>query len=337
MEEETPPEAPAIIRSEHEAWLAERKQSVGCSELAALLGQDERRGALALYYEKTSEATTEEDASYLRLGNKFTTPICEEYGFKTGRPIHDRGPYTIVRNPDQPRLTATLDRETEGSKEYPAPALGIGPLEAKSLAWMKETEWLEEPPMKFLLQLQGQMGCTRATWGSLAALIGGIIIAKPIDVLRSDALLDEAYDAVEVFWWHVTNRVPPPADGLPETTKALKRAFPRAVPGQLLLLDLDDQKNVHAWDEARHKRIAQEHEESRLENILRARMGMAEIGRLPDHGTLFLRTSVRNPEACEKCGHEVRKGSIYRTPRLTVPEEQKIARRTTALLSKGTK
>ena len=154
---------------------------------------------MALYYEKLSEDVNEEDKSYLRLGQKFTGPICSEYGYKYGRKIHDRGEYTIVRNPDQPYLTATLDRETEGSKEYPAPALGIGPLEAKALAWTREEVWRMEPPMQYLVQLQGQMGCTGALWGSLAALIGGIVIAKPIDILRSDALLQEAYERVGVL------------------------------------------------------------------------------------------------------------------------------------------
>lgn len=336
MDDEKPPEAPAIVRPEHEAWLKERKGSVGCSELAALLGEDPRRGALALYYEKLSEDTTEEDKSYLRLGQSFTGPICREYGYRFGRPIFDRGEHTIIRCPDQPHLTATLDRETEGSKEFPAPALGRAPLEAKALAWTKEEVWLSEPPMQYLVQLQGQMACTGAVWGSLAALIGGIVIAKPIDVLRSDALIQEMYERVEQFWWHVHNRVPPPPDGLPETNRALKRAFPRADPGSTTILSLEDAQHVHEWDEARHRRIEAEREETRLENLLRARMGMAEVGRLPDRSTLFLRTTVRSPECCLKCGNEVRKGYVYRVPRLSEPEDKKVTRRT-ALLTGGTK
>jgi putative phage-type endonuclease len=287
--------APAIIRPEREAWLTARRELLTASDVAAVLGVDPRRGPLAVYCEKLGAPSAEETA-WMKWGRRVEGAVADWYADDTGRTIFDQGAYAIQRHPDVPWIGATLDRwqSARSSDKTPSPIADVqtGPLEAKAVAGFKAKEWREDPPLHYVVQLQAQMACTGAQWGTLAALVGGLELVWK-DILRSEDFLVAAYPKLEEFWMRVQRREPPPADALPGTTEALKRLWPEP-DGETVNLDNDALSLVAKWEQKKVELVDLDDEATRVENDLRARMGSATFGALPDGSYLTLKKTERS-------------------------------------------
>lgn len=285
-------QAPAIVRPEREQWLARRRELITASDCAAILGVDPRRGPLEVYLEKTTDVDLVEETRWMRYGRKVEGAIADWYEFDTGRVTEDLGAHTIQQHPDLPWLGATLDRQTGGSQAHPAPGEGIrGPLEAKAVAGFKANDWHEDPPLHFVIQLQIQIACTKAEWGTLAALIGGVSLVWK-DQRRDDDFLAAAIPALEAFRGRVLRRDPPPSDGLEGTHTAVKRAWP-FTQGETIALEPDVAEMVDEWERLKAAKTEAEKAARAAEDDLRVRMGSASFGALTDGSFLTLKTTKR--------------------------------------------
>jgi len=202
-------------------WLQARQLGIGASEVPAVLGVDPRRGPLAVYAAKLGLATDEE-TPWMRRGRRLEPVIAEEYAEVTGRLVRNLGAFHIRRHADLSFLTATLDREVVTAPDQAGP----GPLECKALWSGKSSEFDAEAPVHFQVQLQAQMAVTGASWGSLAALIGGLQFWWA-DLPRNDAFIAAMLPVLEAFWKCVQDRTPPAADGTEGTREALHALYPR--------------------------------------------------------------------------------------------------------------
>lgn len=317
-------EGPSVVRtlSPREAWLEERRRGVGASEVAAILGVDPRRGALAVYADKVAARSSEDEELWLTFGRDVENAIARGYSRKTKRPILPRNAFEIVRHPDLPILGATLDFEIEGSKECPAPAGadGVGVLETKAVGFHKRDEWQEDPPLHYQVQVQIQMACRGRAWGSLGALMGGIVIADPVDLVPNPDFVNLALEQVARFWWHVENQRPPEADAKPETRQAIRRLWPGSN-GQLIALTREDLQLVESWEAAKVAKEAAEDHYDGCVNRLAVRMGDAERGALPDGSEFVYATENVKAQLCKGgCGHEVKKPFTRRVPRRWWPK-----------------
>lgn len=293
--------SPAVQLDARERWLAARRELLTASDCAAVLGVDPRRGPLAVYASKVGQIEQEQTA-WMKWGRRVEGAIADWYAEETGRPVVDLGAHEIQRHPDVTWLGCTLDRVTAGSAAHPDPAgnysshvngLGprTGPLDAKAVAGFKAAEWREDPPLHYVVQVQVQMACTGAQWGGLVALIGGIALAWR-DVQRDDAFLAAALPKLEEFWLRVQRRDPPEADALPGTSEAIRRLWAHA-DGETIPLDDEALSIVTQWDAAKVVRDSAEETKEEAENRLRARLGFASYGRLPDGSVLTLKETNR--------------------------------------------
>jgi predicted phage-related endonuclease len=304
--------APAIVHSPRAQWLLARHEHVGASELAAIVDADPRRGWLSIYAAKVEQRLDEDESSWLAFGRDVETAIAKGYEHKTGREVIDLGAFDFVRHPRCARLGATLDRRCHGSSLFPTPAgaTGEGALELKAVGFHKAHEWHEEPPLHYVVQVQAQMACAQLRWGSLGALFGGISIADPVDLLPDPAFMEAALVAVDRFWWHVEHRVPPPADAKPDTVAAIKRLWANDN-GATVPLDEQAARLVAEWEKAKAAESAAECEAKAIDTQLRALLGAATFGELPDGSLLTLKK-------VERAGYAV-KPTSYRTLKHTTP------------------
>lgn len=287
--------APAIVHTAREQWLARRRELVTASDVAAILGVDPRRGPMAVYAEKVSGGVSEEERRWMVFGRRVEGAIADWYADETGRRVADLGAHEIQIHPHIPWFGATLDRETTTSEAAPAPAVpgrAFGPLEAKAVAGFKALEWREDPPLHYVVQVQAQMAVTEASWGSLAALIGGVALAWK-DLLRNDDFLAAAMPKLEEFRLRVQRREPPEADGLPGTGSAIRRLWAEA-DGTTVALDRDAFELARAWEARKLNARTQDELADELENKLRARLGSATFGALPDGSFLSLKKQERS-------------------------------------------
>lgn len=308
--------APAIVRSPRDQWLEERRKHIGASDVAAILGVDPWRGPLAVYADKVG-GVSQSDKRWMRYGRKLEGVIAEMYGEDTERPVLDLGAFEIQRHPDLPFLGATLDRLTRGSEAHPDPfgrhTDDAGPLECKAVAGFKAKEWREDPPLHYQVQLQAQLACTGAPWGSLAALIGGVALAWR-DLERNDKFIGAMLPRLEAFWLRVQRREPPPADALPGTSDAV-RALWATEDGETVPLDHAALQLVTSWEAAKTRIGAAKDTADQLENELRARLGSASFASLPDGSLLTLRQQQRKAYAVQATSYRVLRRAWPRIPR----------------------
>ncbi len=268
-------------------WLAERRELVTASDAAAILGEDPRRGAHAVYLEKVF-AVEPEESVMMRRGRRHEAAIADEYADQTGRPVRALGDFVITRHAAIPWLAATLDRVIEPTELAPAPpgCSGPAPLQIK-LGLGSAKAWQEEAPVYYRVQVQIEIACYGSSWGALAGLVGPGPL-ETVDEPRHDLFLEGALPLLEEFRDRVRRRDPPEADGLPGTTEVLKRLFGRHGNGDTVALD---REALGLADELELAKVAARDAGAvvqALKNRIRARLGAASHGALPDGSFLSL-------------------------------------------------
>lgn len=285
--------ARAVVHDSRAAWLKARRAGVGASELAAILGVDERRGPLAVYAKKVAEVDDDEgededDPRY--WGREFEEPVARWYARKTGRVVTNPGTFAIHAAKTAP-LFATLDRDVLGRGGVIGDA-DPGALECKAVSvYGPLDQWRSEPPLCYQVQLQAQLAVTGRAWGSIAAVLGG---TRPVyfDFERNDRFIEAALRAVEQFWERVERRDPPPPDGTRETAEAIKQLWPEDSGKSIVFPDgmLDV---IEQWQDA--KAAAREAEERKdlIESSIKAAMQDATWGLLPNGRRVQWKTEPR--------------------------------------------
>jgi len=129
-----------------EEWLAFRREHIGASDAAAVLGIDPWKGPQALLEEKLSLRTVPSNPHMLR-GKQLEEPARDVYVRKTGYKVKP----VVIKSKEYPWMIASLDGITEDFKhgvEIKCPSPGSF---EKALAGIV--------PQNYMAQLQHQMAC----------------------------------------------------------------------------------------------------------------------------------------------------------------------------------
>lgn len=262
----------AVAYPSLEAWLDARRNGIGASDAAAILGVSPWKGPFGLYVEKLGLRPIDPaETEAMEWGKRLEPFVAQAYAEKTGRTLVDPGRFTIQYKRDTPYLQATLDREIVGEDRGP------GVCECKAVNAYAADEWREDDaPLPYLVQVQHQLAVTGCAWGSLAVLIGGQRF-RYIDVERQDRFIAELLEHEAEFWDRLKRQDPPPVDGLPATADLLAELYPRDDGHTIALSD-----DVRQWDERLQqakeaiKQAAAQKEEA--ENHIKQALGTATKG-----------------------------------------------------------
>jgi len=285
-----------------EEWLAARRTyGIGSSDVPAILGISRFQSALALYHEKKGlKAPSPATEEQRRWGQILEEPIAQRFALETKRPVYNPndGDFKILRRTDRPFMIASVDRiqicdaHNAMSQGFvlaegmtPAPAEGMGILEIKNAHLMMRDEWQGEhannqPPVEYQVQLQHQLAVTGALWGSIAALIGGVIFLWA-DVPRDQELIDRLIDMEAEFMRRLELSDPPLADGSESSRDVLRKLYPKDN-GQLITLGPEALEWHHALEAAKLARKQAEADEALMSNLLKQAIGENTGGILPD-------------------------------------------------------
>ncbi len=258
--------------SGRDAWLAERAQGIGASEIAAVLGESPWQSPVELYAEKIGSYSRDlSDSEPVFWGLRLEASIIEAYAERTRR--HTRKAGLLLRSIEHPWALCTLDGETwtDGAEPWP--------FEVKNVSSFKGDEWVDGPPEHYRLQVMQQMLVTGAQKATIAALLGGQRMVW-CDVHRDDITIRRIIHHGSRFWERVQRRDMPNPDGSEGTRKALQALYPDgkgtvALPATAL--DAADELEL-----VREKLRDLEARKGTIENTVRAALGDAEMGILPD-------------------------------------------------------
>lgn len=274
-----------IVLSDREAWLKARRDGIGASDAAAVLGESPFASPFAVYCDKLGLSEQIAETEQMLWGRLLEPVVADRYQAETGRQLVDPGRFTLRTSASRPFMLATLDREILGD------ARGPGVLEIKTTNQFRGDNWADEPPVQYQIQVQHQLAVTGYAWGSLAVLIGGQRFLW-CDVERNDRFIALMIEREAEFWDRVLRQDAPD----PAATKA-DRALLAALYPQDTGEVIDLPGEALGWDAQRIEAAEQiKHWESvrdAAENLLKAQIGAASVGVLSNGIKYTWRSSDR--------------------------------------------
>lgn len=267
-----------------EEWLIDRRTSIGASDTPIVMGQSPYKAAtqLKLYTDKLGPFEEDKERpEFMEWGHKLEPLIAQKLADVTGFDVVDPGDFAIFRNEATPFMHATPDRRLlDPSGEHDGE--GVGELKAPGSHFTKQ--WTEGPPLGVEIQIQAEMHSTGASWGAVAALIGGQTFKWKI-IERNQPFIDELVKKCQEFWTdHVISKVPPEAEA--GDLALLGRMYPEQTKGLTVECDELMMRHVDEYDiiaaELKREAAALAYHEARIKKY----MNVAEFLQLKD-GSAF--------------------------------------------------
>lgn len=190
-------------------FLTTRRQGIGGSDIAAILGLSQFKTALDVYLSKTTDQP-EQQGEHLYWGHALENPIIDRFVRDTGANVIKQP--EMRRHPQHQWAIANADALITNGDTIEAI------LEIKTSSAFKSREWgaddTDEVPIEYIAQVQWYMWIYDVQEAYLAALIGGNQY-RQYHITRDDELIAILAEKAQAFWQnHVIPRIPPePQDG----------------------------------------------------------------------------------------------------------------------------
>lgn len=271
-------------------WHERRRQGIGASEVAAVLGRHPYASPWSIWARKVGlvpapEPGDESEAQW--LGRALEPIIAARFAEETGLVV--AGEQMMLSRPGMPWARATVDGlvfDRGGPIDEHGVIDGYGVDDALGVLELKftsEPPW-SELPEHHALQVQWQLYVVGLGRGWLAAM--HLAFGRPrfrlYEVERDERLLAEIVPEVERFWFdNCLSSEPPPVDGSDATTEALKAVFGEPV-SDAGSVELDDEAlgSLEVLRQAKAEAKVLAGVIAEAENVLRATLGDASEGRV---------------------------------------------------------
>lgn len=268
-------------------WLAWRRQGIGASDVAAIVGLSPWASPYSVWAEKTGRTVDlDGDSAVQEFGRYAEAMIGPWFQDRTGYVLRQFQHRAEMASWPVARCTA------DALVRRPRSRTTLGVAEFKSTDW--QSDW-EEIPAQYQCQVQWQMMVCDVGQAWVPTLHGRRLSIYHAERDEEDVqfLLGE----VRRFWTeHVEADVPPPADAHPATTAALGR-IPRDPDA---IADLDDHRDLlTAYAAAKRQAGAAKAELAGLANEIRAALGEAEVGHVAGVPVVLYPLRTRKPYTVE--------------------------------------
>jgi putative phage-type endonuclease len=194
-------------------WLELRRQGLGASDMAAVMGVSPYKTPYQLWAEKTGATPEQKVGAAAHRGVILEDAVGRYYEEERG--VKLRKSNGIIRLKQHPRIMASLDRTIVGEPR--------GIVEIKTSASPRWSMW--PVPPEVVIQTHVQMGILGVDWCDVVALLGGLVF-KIERVQFDPALWAEIQRAAMLFLEAVDTKTPPKLEAL--DAQAYAMATPQA-------------------------------------------------------------------------------------------------------------
>lgn len=274
-------------------WHAHRRRTIGASEISSILcAPGAYSTPLQVWAEKRGIFKEDEDGyddkkkDWLHFGQALEPIIAAEFEKRAIKYVVSPEDRQFISVP-YPFLGCSLDR---WFMDPEIETVEMWPLDLKNTSIFMKDEWEGTVPLRYNVQIQGQMAVTGADQAALAVLIGGNQFKWAL-IERNQRFIDVMLEKLERFWEMVQNDVMPEpeakdnqfigeflGDENPETTVVLSTSIV-SVDAELL--------QVKA--EIKELKVRQD----KLEAMIKKEIGVNERGMLPEGGQYTYKTTER--------------------------------------------
>ncbi len=286
-----------------------RQSVVGAAEVPALFDASPWLTRFELYHRKRGTIATPEfnavvngvpENERIYWGVKLEPVViegaCERWG------------YVPVETPQQ--LTNGKGLGGHPDRIVTCPDRGRGVLEAKTVDWLVEKTWGDEPPLNYLLQAQVYAGLAGTEWCDIVWLTSGNKLARHQEAFRP-ALFAEIERRVIQFWIDVREGNEPPVDYSRDRETLVEVLGPPTDDLADLRDDLTAEQWAMEWAEGKAMRDAGEAQMEAAKARLIERIGTAGKALLPSYRITANRTKD-TPDREAKPGEIIKGRRGYR-------------------------
>lgn len=234
------------IGMSREDWLAERRKSLGGSDIGAVLGLNKYATPYTVWAEKTGRLPPKEDNEAMRQGRDLEQYVAERFSERSGKSVQ-RYNY-LLRNDAAPYLHANIDRRIVGEKSG---------LECKTASALNLRSYSSgEFPESYYAQCVAYLAVTGWDRWYLAALVlNKAFYIYQITTVQDDSVPEWCESSVYVspeeigalkrcaveFWEsYIIQDTPPPADSAAATGDAIQSIYADDYGGSVELFGRDD-------------------------------------------------------------------------------------------------
>ena len=237
-----------IAFNSHEEWLEIRKNYIGGSDAAAVVGLNSFSSPYTVWADKLGKLPPKEDNEAMRLGRDLEDYVAKRFTEQTGKKVRRKN--FILWNSDYPFAHANVDRLIVGENA----GLECKTTSALNLKSFKNGEF----PENYYVQCMHYMAVTGYKKWYLAVLILGKEF-KVFEIERDEDEIKALMKAEREFWTCVENGEPPMIDGSEATTNTIKTVLAES--------NDDTPVNLFAYDSTLEQYIALSKQIKELENL----------------------------------------------------------------------
>jgi len=277
------------MASDIDRWHAARKESLGATDAAVILGANPWKSQLELYSEKVGDLreTDLDDIERVQWGKRLEPVVIEAYAERAERKAEHANVMLRSKRTTWP-AHCTLDGTTwlddlSYSDRWP--------LEVKTAGAFGQDEWADGIPEMYRIQIHHQMLVTGAQKATLACLSGGQQLVWT-DVDRDEDLVSRINAYCDRFWTRVLHREPPEPDHTDASRRALNALYPESI-GATIELAAEWQDTFEHLGAIKDELKQLEAERRLLENKIKAELGVAEKGALANGWAVSWKTQQR--------------------------------------------
>ncbi len=269
-----------IKTKSREEWLALRKNYIGGSDAAAIIGLNAYASPYSVWAEKTGRVSGFEGNLATEVGTYLEEFVAKLFEKETGKKVK-RNNFSMV-NDQYPWAIADIDREVVGEDA----GLEIKTTSALSLHKFKNGEY----PENYYVQCVHYLAVTGKKRWYLAVLIGNSDF-RIFTIERDETEIQALMQAESEFAKHIIDDTPPLIDGNPATSEAIKAAYQTSEESVCDLSAFEDLLKQRKALKEQDKVLSDEIE--RIDNLLKETMRESEKGKAGPF-TVSWKTSGRN-------------------------------------------
>lgn len=254
---------------EKEEWLLKRKEGIGGSDVASILGISPYKSAISVYMDKITPddecENIDDNTSYqMELGNKLENFVAKEFTLKTNKKV--RNVNGILKNKKYPYSIANIDKAVVGERAF---------LECVVTNSFSKKKYKTEVPSHIKAQCYHYMAITGATHCYVAILVGNeeLIIHK---LNRDEKIIHEIMKIEKEFWeTYVLGDVIPLPDGSEDYSKVLCSLYEDSIDEVLVIFEKEE--ILDRYDEIKKQIKELDKEKKSIEQYIQSQMESYEI------------------------------------------------------------